>query len=69
MNLMEILFMINNAPKINSINDLIFGISIILVYNIIRKFDIFYYCNELYYYIYDLLYKKNIIIFSNKAIN
>ena len=66
---MEMLFMINNAPKINSINELILGISLFLLYNFLIKFDISYYCNELYYYIYDLLYKKNIIILSNKAIN
>ena len=77
MNIMEMLFMINNIQKMipqttdwkSSINELFFGIIIILVYNIITKLDIMYYCNELYYYLYDLLYKKNIIILSNKSIN
>lgn len=65
---MEMLFMVNNIPK-NNITELFFGVLMVLVYNIITKIDILYYCNELYYYLYDLLYKKNIIILSNKAIN
>jgi hypothetical protein len=69
MNLMEMLFMVNNIPKINSINDVCLGIFIFILYNIINKINIIDYCNELYNYIYNLFNKKNIIILSNKAIN
>ncbi len=67
--LMEMMFLINNMPKINSAKELIFGLIIFILFNILSKIDFLYYLNEIYYYFYDIFFRKNVIIISDKSIN
>ncbi len=66
---METIFLINNMPKINSLKDLIFSICMILLFNGLSKIDYIYYLNEICYYFYNLFFRKNIIILSDRAVN
>ena len=66
---MEMMFLINNMPKINSAKELIFGLIIFILFNILSKVDFLHYLNEIYYYFYDLFFRKNVIIISDKSIN